>query len=358
MQIRYQWQRLGTYALIVLLAMSLLTGCFNHSQSTQSGVVNEAQSEHQETPTEQANEIVSNESGLNKQQTNLKEEVTQVDTDNNKENTDDNKVEIMAKEDMVSKEPIILTIKGNGIKQTGEFTLADIKNMKDGYAACVYSAVNNWPAKKFFVGKGIKIGYLLEKLGMKDKAKTIIVQSEDGYKATFTKEQLLGDRYYYPNIMDESNAGKKTVSAIVAWENKEAKDLSKAHGGNLMLFLGQKSLHDVMTNGFVKQVNTIEVLTSDPGRWEDISVSLEPGKVEAGTEISFNHPEMDRVKIYYTLDGSIPTYDSLVYNPSTSYFQPQLTQPIVVKEDLIIKAFVSGLGRQDSEITTFQYEVK
>ncbi len=362
MQMRDQWQRLGVYFLIVLLTMSLLTGCLNHSQTEQSKSVDQQQSVQHEVQAPQFNESEAlqepeapNKPAVNKQQSDV-EAIEKEDPI--REDSDDDQVEITAKEETVSKEPIVLTLKGNGLKQSGSFTLTGLKDMKGGYAEQVYSAVNNWPSKKFFVGKGIKITYLLDKLGLKDDAKTIIVKSEDGYKATFTKEQLLGQRYYYPNIVDESKDGQQIVPAIIAWENRESKDLSKAQGGNLMLLLGQKSLHDVTTNGFAKQVNLIEVLTSESGRWEDVTVSSEPGAVEAGTEISLNHSEMDRVKIYYTVGGSIPTYDSPVYNPSTSYFQPQLTQPVTVDEAIIIKAFASGFGKQDSEMTTFQYEVK
>ena len=58
-----------------------------------------------------------------------------------------------------------------------------------------------------------------------------------------------------------------------------------------------------------------------------------PGKVKPGTEVVLSHPEEDLVKIYYTLDGSEPDRQSLIYNPSTSYFRPELNKPITVEKN-------------------------
>jgi len=64
------------------------------------------------------------------------------------------------------------------------------------------------------------------------------------------------------------------------------------------------------------------------------------------------------VKIYYTLDGTVPDCNSLIYNPSTSYFQPELTLPITIDNTVTIKAIAIGYGKENSDVSTFQFTVK
>ena len=65
---------------------------------------------------------------------------------------------------------------------------------------------------------------------------------------------------------------------------------------------------------------------------------------------------MDQVKIYYTMDGSEPTVHSAVYNPSTTYFQLQLIQPLPVQGPMTVKALAVGFGRYDSGVAIYEIE--
>jgi len=255
--------------------------------------------------------------------------------------------------------PGFLTITGNGVEKQTKISLAELQDMKEATVGECYSVVNNWPTKKFMVGKGVKITYLLEKAGIKNDAQTIIVWAGDGYNATFTREQLEEKRFYFPNLLQDSKAGAKEVPAILAWEHREgSNDLSKATGGDLCLLLGQKGLNDAVAPVLVKDVVTLEVLTTSGEQWSVVQAQPAPGKVKGGTRVVLEHPQQDAVKIYYTLDGSIPDENSSVYNPSTTYFQPDLTKPIEVNESVTINTVVAGFGKNKSLVATFTYEVE
>lgn len=255
--------------------------------------------------------------------------------------------------------PGFLTITGNGVEKQTKISLAELQDMKEATVGECYSVVNNWPTKKFMVGKGVKITYLLEKAGIKNDAQTIIVWAGDGYNATFTREQLEEKRFYFPNLLQDSKAGAKEVPAILAWEHREgSNDLSKATGGDLCLLLGQKGLNDAVAPVLVKDVVTLEVLTTSGEHWSVVQAQPAPGKVKEGTKVVLEHPQQDAIKIYYTLDGSIPDENSSVYNPSTTYFQPDLTKPIEVNESVTINTVVVGFGKNKSPVATFTYEVE
>lgn len=256
-------------------------------------------------------------------------------------------------------DPDMLVITGNGVEHEIKFTLDELKSMEDALAGACYSTVNNWPAKKFVVGKGVKVTHLLQQAGLKEDAQKIIFRAADGYNASFTREQLEEKRFCYPDLMKGSTQGAVEVPLILSWEYQEdTSDLSEATSGKLRLLLGQKELNDVVTAAFVKGVTTIEVLTDPPGCWSTVQAEPAPGKVMPGTEVVLGHPEQDLIKIYYTLDGSEPDVKSLLYNPSTSYFRPELNKPIKVDRTVTIKAIAIGFGKHNSQVATFKYEVE
>ena len=68
-------------------------------------------------------------------------------------------------------------------------------------------------------------------------------------------------------------------------------------------------------------------------------------ELKKGTRISLTTEEADTT-IYYTLDGTEPTINSQIY-----------TAPIVVNEEITIKAFAVKDGYKDSEVATFHYTI-
>ena len=253
-----------------------------------------------------------------------------------------------------------LTITGDGVARETQYSLADLKNMADALAESSYSTVNNWPTKKFYVAKGVAVRQLLERAGLKEEAQTVSFLAADGYKTTLTRAQLTETRYCYPGLLQDSREGAVEAPLLLAWEYQEdTSDLTAATAGKLRLFVGQLGLNDMVTAAFVKNVVTIEVLTAAAGQWDPVEAATAPGPVERGAAVELNHPTIDLVRIYYTTDGSPPDpYNGIVYNPSATYFRPELNKPVVITENLTIKAYATGFGKADSPITEFTYQVR
>lgn len=242
----------------------------------------------------------------------------------------------------------VLTVTGDGVAQTIYYSMADLKAMKSAYLEESYSVLNNWPTKKFAVAKGVDIAYLLKQAGLKNEAKSFKIEAKDGYKASLTGEQLLGSQYRYPGLLEGSDAGAVAVKPQLSWAYEAGtQDMAAAIPCGLRLTLGQNGLNDVNTAAAVQDVSTITVSTGSPGNWAAPTFSA------SGDQVAIEHTAMDQVKIYYTLDGTEPNLKSPVYNPSTSYFQPELTQPLQVSGQVTIKAKAVGYGKYDSEVVTY-----
>lgn len=243
----------------------------------------------------------------------------------------------------------ILTISGDAISKPVYLSLADLQKLKAGYIEQCFSIVNNYPTRKFTVAKGINLEYLLEQAGIKSTARSIQIESSDGYKATLTRDQLLGKRYRYPGLKSASATNAAEVKPMLAWAFGEGQDMSKTREDDLRLAIGQRGLNDVNTAVSVQMVAKITVSAQDNGRWARPSASL------AGGQITLQHEAMDQVKLYYTLDGTEPNEFSQIYNPSTTYFQPDLIKPIPVNGSGTLKVKVIGYGKNDSEVLTYAY---
>ena len=88
-----------------------------------------------------------------------------------------------------------LEITGDGVTNPITFTREQLERMKQHQE--VYSCINTWPTKKWYVGKGVKLWDLLLKAGIKeDEAKLITFTSTDSYTVTLTVKELFHDRRY------------------------------------------------------------------------------------------------------------------------------------------------------------------
>ena len=68
--------------------------------------------------------------------------------------------------------------------------------------------------------------------------------------------------------------------------------------------------------------------------------------IKSGTEVTLN-TATDNASIYYTLDGSNPNENSLVYE-----------KPIIINKDTTIKTYAVRKNMNDSEINTYDFKVK
>ena len=115
---------------------------------------------------------------------------------------------------------------------------------------------------------------------------------------------------------------------------------------------------DVNTAASVRNLCQIEVFTSSAGIWETPGSSIADGAtVPVGAELQLTHSSMDNLRIYYTLDGSEPDFNSAVYNYSASYFQPHLIVPIIINESIVLKAFAAGFGKDPSPVVSFTINI-
>lgn len=263
-----------------------------------------------------------------------------------------------AKNNVPEYTPGTLLIAGDGVEHPCRFKVEELKIMQDDVVSERYSTVNNVGTKNFFVGRGVTLSILLTKAGMVDAAKTIKVTGADGYTIVLTREQLGERRFYFPGLMDGSEKEAREVPAILAWEHREgSSDLNQARSGGLRLLMGQTGLNDVAVPAFVRDVALIEVSVAEAGRWAPVSAEPPPGRVERGTRIVLNHPDLDSIKIYYTIDGTVPNEKSMVYNPSATYFKPEQDLAITVNHNVTIKAIAVGFGKNDSQVAVFEYDI-
>lgn len=274
-------------------------------------------------------------------------------------------------------DPVSLEITGDGVLTPLTFTSAELQTMEQYQH--VYSAINTWPTKKWYVGKGVKLRVLLERAGMVEEAKLVKFTSSDGYTVTLTVEELLKDkRYYFPSFKGDnskesdgyvqgSSAGAEEVEPILALESVEGSinpdymnDLN-----SLLLMLGQRAVTEQNGNLFSKYVNKIEVLTTEPEKWDKPQANPESGNVPAGSMVALSNAHMDDDKIYYTMDGSNPTVNSPMYNWISKRWWSargdvlgKINHPLgPIKNNTTIKAITIGPGKYDSDVVTFSYQV-
>lgn len=252
----------------------------------------------------------------------------------------------------------VLVLSGNGLTKENSITLTEILNLPDTRFEHVYSIINNYPTVKKYAARGIKMSAVLKEAGIKDEARSITVIGNDGYKSFFTREQLLETpRYYFPGVIEGDPAGAEPAEPIIAYEYAENSDqLSEVREDELCLIVPQANVKEQTQHAFVKGIQEIVVSLDDPGNWDAAAVFPQPGLIARGDTVKLQHKELGKVKMYYTLDGSTPTENSMLYNPSTH--QNELNKPIIIEEDMIIKVLVKGFGKHDSEIAEFHYQVR
>ena len=264
-----------------------------------------------------------------------------------------------------SSQEVILTINGDGVEKEISFTRALLEAMDQERR--IFSVVNDWPAKLFVAAEGVPLQTLLEQAGIKPEAQMITVRGSDGYRIDFTADELLYDtRYYFPELMSSSIAGKKPIKPVIALLRVEQDDdFSKMNEQDTpVLCFGQRAVTEQTLCEFVKRLKTITVTTDSPGQWDKPSasvidpdtgqkVTMSGGPVKSGSKIILESDP--KVKIYYTADGSAPDLDSKIYN--ISFHVPTLNEPILVEGDLTIKAKTVGFGKHDSEVVTFEFTV-
>jgi hypothetical protein len=260
-----------------------------------------------------------------------------------------------------AEEPVALTVKGDGVQKTVQFIWKELSALPQ--KTYTYSGYNHWPSLQIFSDMtGPTLQSILNAAGLKDSATLIRVTSTGGAYSDFTKEQLLNEpRYYFPDgenpgdVVDwppqRSEKGKKLVETIIALNEAQGKLIYGQRAPNEPTCCKNQMLGGVCNGG------TIEVLTTPLEKWAVPHADAIPGKVAPGTKVTLQHEDGTpyHAIVYYTLDGSEPTYGSNILNISYPTFQPELNRPVPVDKNITIKTRTIGMGKLDSEIVTYQY---
>lgn len=269
-----------------------------------------------------------------------------------------------------------LEITGDGVTNPTTFTWKQLEEMKQHQE--VYSCINTWPTKKWYVGKGVKLWDLLLEAGIKeDEAKLITFTSTDSYTVTLTLKELFHDRRYrFPYFKDGKDgdghlpgSAKEGVEVepLIALASVEGSDNPKYMNdmNTFLLMLGQRAVTEQIGNLFVKYLSKIEVFTAEPEQWDAPQANPAGGAVSKGTMVTLSNLHNDDDKVYYTIDGSDPTFNSPMYNWIASRWWSaradmlgKINLPIgPINENTTIKAITIGPGKRDSEIVAFNYYV-
>ncbi len=260
-------------------------------------------------------------------------------------------------------EPIALTVTGDGVEKTVQFTWADLEALPQ--ATYTYSGYNRYPSLKIFEDMtGPTLKTILDVAGLKDNAQLIRVKESGGSYSDYTKKQLLDDpRYYFPDVEnpgdvvgwppERSEEGKILVETMLALNLANGKLLFGQRAPLEPIVCKSLTIDDVCGGG------TIEVTTGPLEQWESPNVDIAPGTVVPGTEVKLQYEDGTNTRpiIYYTLDGTEPTNKSIIANISYPYFQPKLNAPVPINGNITIKAKAIGFGKLDSEVVTFEYNL-
>ena len=212
-----------------------------------------------------------------------------------------------------------------------------------------YSAYNTWPTYDSYTNvSGYRIEDILAAAGISGLTDNTAIRflSSDGFSAVVTYGQLLEDRYYFNRYGIQLDK----VEAVLS-------DTSKG----LRLFFGQLAAQEQTKSAFIEDLVTIIIL-EEAGSWGSVTANPDGGTVAAGSEIRLSGYGGD-AKIYYTLDGSIPTMESAMYNICADRWlsQKDMTghEPIIAPADesFTITARVIGWGKDAGPVTTFTYSV-
>ena len=265
-----------------------------------------------------------------------------------------------------------IEITGAGVMTPVTLSLAQLQAIEQYQH--VYSVINTWPTKKWYVGKGVKLRDLFALAGLKEDATLIKFMSNDGFEVTLTVQELLKDKhYYFPHLMDNhpsdgsipgSPADAVEVEPILALisaeDSNDPTDMNDRD--SFLLVVGQRVVTEQTNSSFLKYVNKIEVLTTPPQKWDNPKADLDSGEVPAGAQVKLSNKRNDVDKVYYTTDGSTPTLNSPMFNKSSSRWWPlrpddldRINQPIQINKDTIIKAITIGPGKLNSDVVTFTY---
>ena len=283
-------------------------------------------------------------------------------------------------------EKVALEIFGEGVTTPLKLTQAELEAMEQ--YEHVYSTINTWPTKRWYIARGVKLRDLLSLAGFKEKEATLIkFIAADDYEMTLTVKELLVDkRYYFPGLKENhptdgsipgSSEGavevEPIISLVAAEDSEDPEEMDDRNAP--MLVLGQRAVTEQTWLLFVKYIKKIEVLTTPLEKWDAPKVNIPDGTaLPPGTQLKLENKNTDADKIYYTTDGSEPTLNSPMFNWSARRWWEQrgdvdsINIPIEIVKEMIsnnvegrdvvvLKMKTIGPGKEDSEVATYTFYI-
>jgi len=227
-----------------------------------------------------------------------------------------------------------------------DFTQAEIDALPR-IPATVYSAVNTWPSEQTYTAdNAVELFTLLSEANISIGGdREITFFATDGFTGTLRMDDLTASRFSF------AHGSSTRVQPVLNFQT----------GGGPRLLFGQLAPQEQTSFAFVDQVDRI-VVGGTPSTWGRPTANPSPGSsIREGTPIRLTQPPGAEGKIYYTLDGSIPTMSSNMFNPTSErwFGQRGMTEhpPIIApsSQEFTITAQIMGLGRRDGEIMRFTY---
>jgi len=240
-----------------------------------------------------------------------------------------------------------LTIRGDGVEKEITLSRADLEGMA-AEKQC-YSTANNFPTSRLEYVSGAPLMDVLKQAGVKDTARMIAFIASDGYRCDFTVSELFAQRYYFPD-----KGEKVPVPAMICLQSS-LNGFDDMEPFEMRLIMGQRAPGEQTAPLFVKYLSEIIVSCDEPEKWPEVTFEKTAGP--DGVTLRLMHADNDKVKIYYTTDGSEPTVESAMYNVSASYYQPQLNKPLLIDKTTTIRAIAIGAGKEDSDVSSITVSV-
>lgn len=262
-----------------------------------------------------------------------------------------------------SVEPALMVYEGDELVK--DYSLEDLEKIavEEGNINYKFSGYNRNPTFRTIEdAAGPTIEGILKDAGISvtdNRLMTFI--APDQARESFVASDLFADRYYFPNgkkvgntgdaAGDESYTGKEKVPAMINLNSKDKE-----------LLIGQVAPNEQNTAVQLKYIaegGKLIIGDEQQEAWPDITqANYNSGDILPETKIELDIASLvgKKVAIYYTTDGTEPTYGDAIYN----YDKYGNTRKIAFAEEgtYTIKVKAIGYGKLDSNTTTFIYNVK